>query len=736
MAFALVVAAKAQPPTEAPTPSSGEGERPRIGLVLSGGGARGAAHVGVLEVLEELRVPVDVIVGTSMGAIVGGLYAAGMSPAELRATITETDWPALFQDRPDRAKRYFRRKEDDIDFPVRYKVYIRDGKLALPLGVLQAQRLGNRLDRYEQMLGAATAFDELPIPFRAVAGDLETGTAVVIRDGSLARSMRASMSIPGVFRPVEIDGRLLVDGGIVANLPVGIMQSEFDVDVILAVDISTPLGEADFESYLTVVRQLVRLMTYSNVQQDIARIGPQDFLLTPDLGDITTADFARSAEAVDIGRNAALAASERLSRWSVSEAEYARLVTRQRRASRQPPVVTAIEVAESGPIRSEIVEGFLTQALGEPFDADGIEEDLVRLNGLGLHDAISYSLVEGGPNGGATLRITAPEKSTGRTTVQFGLEIEDDFEGGNNFALASRLQKLAINRRGAEWRTTLRIGDNGGLDTEFYQPLDNRLRFFGSVRALYERDEEPVFVDGHAEALVRATVYGGGFDFGRNLGTWGQVRAGVVRGVVDAGIEIGPEEEEPPQLDLARFDLELRFDTVDDVNWPSRGAFGNIAWRREVDELGGDTDGGTLRTNLDGAFPLGRFRILPGAEASVVVNDEEGFDTGTTLGGLFRLSGYPPFELIGRESVLGRVVAYRRMNRRVIPKLPAGLYVGLSIEAGNVFQLDESIDAGELLYGGTAFLGADTPIGPLILGFGWAEPDRSRVYLSFGRSFF
>lgn len=256
-----------------PAPADDQADRPRIGLVLSGGGARGAAHVGVLEVLDELRVPVDCVVGTSMGSIVGGLYAAGMSPEELRHTITETDWASMFRDRPDRAHRYFRRKQDDIDFPVRYKLHLDRGSARLPLGVLQGQRLTNRLDRFELLLDPPEDFDRFPIPFRAVATDLETGEAHVFDRGSLARAQRASMSIPGVFRPVEIDGRRYVDGGVVANLPVGALRDAFDVDVVLAVDISTPLSEDDAESYLAVVRRMMRFLTQGNVERDRARLG-------------------------------------------------------------------------------------------------------------------------------------------------------------------------------------------------------------------------------------------------------------------------------------------------------------------------------------------------------------------------------------------------------------------------------------------------------------------------------
>ncbi|HKM28008.1 MAG TPA: patatin-like phospholipase family protein, partial [Thiopseudomonas sp.] len=222
-----------------------EGERERVGLVLSGGAARGLTHIGVLKSLEEQGVMIDAIAGTSMGAVVGGLYAAGYTVAELEQLATELDWQQALSDAPPREDIPFRRKQDDRDFLVKQKLSFRDdGSLGLPLGVLQGQNLALLLEKLFARAGAVEDFDQLPIPFRAVAADIATGETVVFSAGHLALAVRASMSIPAVLTPVEIDGRLLVDGGISNNIPVDIAR-QMGVDRVIVVDIGSPLAATE-----------------------------------------------------------------------------------------------------------------------------------------------------------------------------------------------------------------------------------------------------------------------------------------------------------------------------------------------------------------------------------------------------------------------------------------------------------------------------------------------------------
>jgi NTE family protein len=292
-------------------------DRPRIGLALSGGGARGASHVGVLKVLERERIPIDYIVGTSMGSIVGGMYAAGMSPEEIEAELIAIDWDDVFEDRVDREIRSYRRKTDDRLWLVNRKLGFNDGKVEFPSGLVQGQKINQLLIALTLPVADIDDFDDLPIPFRAVATDIQTGEKVVLDSGNLPKAIRASMSIPAIMSAVPWGDRNLVDGGMASNLPIEAVR-EMGADIVIAVDISTPLSEEDVaDSLLSVVEQLTGFLTRRNVEAEIATLGAEDILLVPDLGDIGSGDFDRIAEAIPTGAESAEAHLTELRRLSL-----------------------------------------------------------------------------------------------------------------------------------------------------------------------------------------------------------------------------------------------------------------------------------------------------------------------------------------------------------------------------------------------------------------------------------
>ena len=286
-------------------------ERPKVGLVLSGGGAKGAAHVGVIRVLEEMGVPIDLVVGTSMGAIVGGLYASGLSGKELEQAIQEIDWEDIFDDDPPRAERSLRRKRDDADFLVRYRLGLKDGELQLPRGVILGQKLMLALRKLSAN-GARSDFDDLTRPFRAVATDLESGEPVVLKSGSLALAMRASMSVPGVFPPVDYDGRLLIDGGVANNLPIDVAR-EMGADIVIAVNVQTdPSPREKLDSVINIVDQTINLLVLRETRRQLETLNEHDLLIQPAMGDIGLGDFLRAEEAIQLGESAAWSAQARL----------------------------------------------------------------------------------------------------------------------------------------------------------------------------------------------------------------------------------------------------------------------------------------------------------------------------------------------------------------------------------------------------------------------------------------
>ena len=308
--FAVVVAVVVAAPVAAQPTVTLEGEppeRPKIGLVLSGGGARGGAHLGVIKALEELRVPIDYIAGTSIGAAVGGIYASGLSVAEVEAFLASIDWDAAFGNVTPRQLRSFRRKRDDDLYLVSQKPGLNNGELQIPVGLVQGQVIDMTMSRVVFPVAHIEDFDDLAIPFRAVAGDIATGEAVVLESGDLARAIRASMAVPAALSPMVIDGRLLVDGGIVMNLPVEVAQS-MGADVIVAVDITDRLASQDeIRSIVQVTEQLTNLLTRTGTVQQTALLTDRDFLLRPEIpSELSSVNFARINETIEYGYSAVM----------------------------------------------------------------------------------------------------------------------------------------------------------------------------------------------------------------------------------------------------------------------------------------------------------------------------------------------------------------------------------------------------------------------------------------------
>src|SRR5688572_12791384 len=301
-ALALLAAATV---SAQPEPAGVSAQRPRIGLVLSGGGARGAAHIGVLKVLEENRVPVDAIAGTSMGAVVGGLYASGLSAKDIERVMTSVDWQDAFLDRPPRTDLNFRRKLEDQNFLVKFPLGLKGGKFRLPRGLVQGQKLTQILRGLTLPVAQIQHFDDLAIPFRAIATDIVTGERVVIDRGDLTTAMRASLSAPGVFSPVDFEGRMLVDGGLTSNLPIDVAR-EMGVDILIVVDCGFPLLERNkLDSVATVSNQMLAILIRSNTTAQRKSLTARDVIIDPALGDFSSLDFDSHARAMKIGEEAA-----------------------------------------------------------------------------------------------------------------------------------------------------------------------------------------------------------------------------------------------------------------------------------------------------------------------------------------------------------------------------------------------------------------------------------------------
>ncbi len=720
--------ATAQEPTAEPA-------RPRIGLVLSGGGARGLAHVGVLRALEELRVPVDAIAGTSMGAVVGGLYASGMTAAEIDALMRGMDWNAVFRDRPARNTLNYRRKQDDREFLVRFPLGIQGGSFRVPRGLIQGQRLTQTLRIETLPVAGVEDFDRLPTPFRAVAADLETGARVVLASGDLTTAMRASMSAPGVFAPVEIDRRLLVDGGIVENLPVDVAKS-MGVDIVVAVDVGfQPVPRKELTSALAVSNQAITIMMRRETGRQRSLLGPQDVLILPELGSLQATDFGAAARTIELGLAATRASGERLAQLALDEENW-QLHLAARGVEPQKPVVHFVRTDERSERYAERIQAELGPVIGQPLDPPLLDQKLSHFYGSDIFETLDYRLVHEGVLTG--IEVSARRKSWGPNFLRFGLELQDDFEGGNSFSAGVRAQVTDVNRYGAEWQTDLQVGENALFRTEFYQPIGYGSDWFVVPRLLAERQNIPIFVDDRRVASYRVQNREVQFDFGREFGSWGELRAGLVSGEGNRRLLVGdPDDPDLPprdRFDRGEFMARFSVDLLDDAFFPRDGELVTLQWNAPREGLGADANADRVSLDWTHARSFGRNTLVlsaaGGAQVSGPTDQVQDF---YTLGGLFDLSGLAPDEVSGPHFGIVRGIYYRRIGSGQEGLFDVPTYLGFSLELGNVWQRrgDASVDSA--LFNGSTFLGFDTLLGPVYLAAGFGEGGDRSFYLLLGR---
>jgi len=716
-------------PPAPPTP----GKHPKLALVLSGGGARGAAHIGVLKVLEENHIVPDLIVGTSMGSIVGGLYAAGYSPQQIEDILATIDWNEIFFDTVKRTDRPYRRKGDDSPYLVPLKLRFVGGKPSLPTGLLGGQKLELTLRDLVVHATDETDFDKLPIPYRAVAMDLGTSKAVVLAKGDLALAMRASMSIPGAFPPVILDGRQLVDGGSAANLPVGVAQ-KLGAEQIIAVNISTPLDtEIGRLSFLGVMNQLTAYLTAGSVDVDKERLSKTDVLIEPVLGDISFKSFDRARDAVALGEEAARKQVALLRPLGADPERWKQFEARHHLTDATAVPLKEFHLENTSWLDDRVVTKRLHVAPGQPLDEAQLKKDLINLSAFDTFGLMSYDLKV--DDGASRLTLRTPEKPYSRGSLQFGVNLRSDFQGDDAYAVLIRHRVLAVNRLNGEWVNTFQIGGKSLASTEFYQPLDWGQRWFADAGVAIGRTTQSLWIDGQPVADLRLNYYGGGLAAGRTLGNWGELRAGIYRGRETGDVRIGPPNLGKGEDQLGGVRGAFSMDSRDRPVFPTHGAHGTVAFDRTLESLGGDEDATQARVEWEQFLSVGRNTFAP--FASLIDNFSSGgpLSTAAVAGGAGRLSGLGDNELIGDQGGTFGLGFYHQLTGITLGPLAGRLFAGTTLEAGNVYGADDAITWDSLRYGGSVFLGAETPLGPARIGWGWTEPDRERFYFVIGDRF-
>jgi NTE family protein len=705
--------------------------RPKIALALGGGGARGGAHLGVLEVLEELRVPIDCIAGTSMGALIGGAYAAGVAPGEVAELVRETDWINIFDDSAGRAAVNQRRKDLDdryfsaLEFGVSGKGFrYREGAVAGE----KLKLFFNRLVRAE--LGERP-IEELSMPLSIIATDIGNGDRVAIRSGNLSSAMRASMSVPGLIAPVVREGRKLVDGGLTDNLPVQEARSLCGADTVIAVNVGSPLLKPEqVTGVVTVLGQVVNLLTEQNVAKSRAALGGSDIYLAIDLGDIGATQFTRQLEAADLGRQAARGMADALRRLALPPAEYAAWRGKLRLAKQlQPPVIDEVQVAETRFVNPSKIRRSVRQREGEPLDARKLAEDLVLEYSQGDLQTLDYNVLH--ERDKTILRITPIEKPWGPDYLRFGLNLSSDFRTESQYQLRALYQMTWLNKLGGEWLSSAQIGSVQAIATEFYQPVDSRQRFFVHPAASTSLRKWGLYFEGDRLAIYRVQDSRAGIEAGMNLGVYGQARVGWLErrigSVLDTGPDFFPNITERTGGPMAA----LSIDTYDQPFFPTRGLKLDVTHFDAHRVSHGLDEYSRSEARVGAAWSLGSFVVLGGLEGGLTSKGALPLGDTFALGGPRRLSGFASDQLLGGEYAFGRLETQYRLTLP-IPAFGLSFIGGLVAEAGRMNKrLTEPTLAGwQRSFG--AYLAASTTLGPMYIGVADAPHGKGRFYLFIG----
>lgn len=715
-------------------------DRPTIALVLSGGGARGGAHVGVLKVLEEKKIPIDMIVGTSMGSFVGGLYASGKTPQEIEKLLVTTDWKKYIRADFNRADIPMRKKEIEYRYQGKLGVGINaQNDVVLPTGVFKREPMLFKFLQETQHVDDIKDFDKLPIPYRAVATNIKNGEAVVLKSGSLAEAIYASSSIPGGFQPIKINGIDLVDGGVSDNIPIGVAK-DMGADIIIAVDVSEDFDkDLDVDSYFVVMGQLVNILMRKNANKSIETLGANDILLTPDLKGFSGLDADKYAQIIQKGVEITEKSyASKLKKLSLSDEEYQKYRKKYRKKHNYSyPIIDEIKIINPTYISDESILRRLHVKVGDRLDIQSLRDDLMHIYNMMIFDSIEYDIEK--KDGKNILIITTKPSWDNHGEIRFALGIEDDFTGHSAYSIKVGYTMFGINKYGAEWKSDFEIGRNQMAYTEFFQPLDTMQRYYVRPSLIYHKLADLIPVNRYNPNLfgnmeLSTKRYGGSLALGMHVTT-------------DYEFEIGASifkdniEMETVQIDdsfQARpIYFSIKTDDLDNLNFPKTGVKSKIVWTKEMKSFGSDYDYEQIYLELEKPFTFGYHNITSYIKYGNTYKNDITELMGTfTLGGLFNLSGYSPYSLNNDNMLLG-VLKYRYeiKDGGFFGVLNAPLYAGFSAEIGNTWTKGDDVSYSTMKKSGALYVAADTFLGAFYFAYGLSNEGKSRVYLYLGEKF-
>ena len=698
--------------------------RPKIGLALGGGGARGCAHVGILRVLEELHIPVDYIAATSMGAVVGGMYASGMTPDQIDRALSTTDWRDALSDRTPYKDLAYRRKEDDNRYLTGFEAGLRQRSLALPSGLRSGQRLRFMLQSYLIPVATVRDFSKLPVPFKAIAADLETGDAVVLDHGDLAESIRASMSIPGVFSPMEINGKLLVDGGIADNIPVDVVRA-MGADFVIAIDVGGPLLKREqLGSPLAVTNQTLTILTNQNEQSQLRNA---DIVFSPPVSDFGTLAFEDARTIIDAGTKYGREQATRLARLQVTPEMYASLNALRPRPEPANREIDMLVIEGSRRVDNRIIRSKIETRPGKPIDGEMLRRDINRLYGLDDFQSVTFGLAD--IEGQHSLVLNMKDKPWGPTYLRMGINLDDDLKGNTSYEFVLDVNRTRVNRLGGEWRSDISIGRTLGIASELYQPLDFSGRFFVASSVQILRNTFSVFQNEERIALLNLDQRGAALDLGMQFEDWGELRAGVYRGRVKAGVGAGIIDLRGGSIGTGGLRSTLNIVRTDSPTIPLEGSALFVQYLNSQRALGATDSYSKLQASGFTVYTVRRQTFFAGLGGGTNLGTSIPVYDTFPLGGVLNLGAFAAGQLRGQRFALLRLGTYTQIAR-LSATIGGAFYAGVFGEVGDAWDVHRDLHQSI-----TLITGADTLIGPVILAWARGDGSNQRFYVTIGKTF-
>ncbi len=732
--------------------------RPKVAVVLAGGGAKGAAHIGVLKALEEMHIPVDIITGTSMGAYVGGLYATGMSADEIESFIYSVDWNSGYRDRVDRSQRRVRDKEYEDRYQITTDLGLRFGEVRAPTGVVQGQNMLRVLRETTGNLGRFDSFDELAIPYRSVATDILELDEVVIGNGYLVDAMMASMSVPGALPPYKLNGHMLVDGGVVNNMPVDVARA-MGADVVIAVDISTDYKtEDDFTGLFTVADQLSNYLVRRSTQQQVETLQEHDVYIRPNVGQMETVEFDKMPWAFQSGYDITKEMESKLAGLRLSNAEYQKYIDHKQEVRKKlvygdDRVVDEIVIVNNTHYSDVLLTNRLELETGRKIETAEIEKAVENLYALDRFELITYHFEE--VDGSNLLVFDVNEKSWGPNYLNFRFFLEDDFDTDSQYGIGMSTNFTNLNSHGAEMALNVEMGTDKLIEAELYSPVLSSQEFFVAGKVAYSSEGRNLPVSDDDSSLssvndflpVSYTEFVSEIAIGIQPTLWQELRLG---GRYSSGsIELSTLAS-VGNLDFERRGLfaNYRLDTLDDFAFPTRGLLVDLEYLVSHDtspeEIGQSKPKDIVEDTVyeidarfKGAMSYQRHTLVGQAEYSFVQSKNSSITLDPReLGGFLHLSGIPRNSLIGQNLFFSSLVYRYKWFDNDFGLFEAPVYVGASLERGGTWSdNDLKLNEAPLYNAASIFFGVDSPIGPIMLAYGRTEQDMEAVYLIVGTSF-